>query len=277
MLTGFERDPFGVEIGSLCLALADYPNPNGWNIRPSNVFKSPEFGPACQVARIVLCNPPFEDFDDEEYEEVRATTRHKPAELLGRILDSLHPQGVLGFVLPRSFLDHRGYAPIRRRIVERYGSIDLLSLPGKGWEHADKETVLLIATDPATHTQAIVSFAKVKEKHCAQSSGSMVDFRAEESKSSEDADKSLAVLELKEVWDYLAYARSLARWQRFEKGIEWSLDQEEHRDLLVRSEPRDGHDDRVGIAPQASPFLAFEPAHCLSQLRYRVSTTAQLI
>lgn len=259
MLTGFEWDPFGVEIGSLCLALADYPNANGWDIRHRDVFRSTEFEAACRDARIILCNPPFEDFDDREYEEAGARTKHRPAELLSRILEHLHPKGVLGFVLPQSFLDHRGYASTRRRIAERYHNIELLALPGKGWEHADKETVLLIAKNPVAHAKATVSFGRVKEQSWRDFERShAVDFRAVEEKTPEDADASFRLLELKEVWEYLDYCQRLREVAESHKGVEWTLDQEENRDFLVRSRPVEGHDFRLGIPPQASPFLAFE-------------------
>jgi hypothetical protein len=38
-LAAIERDPFGVEISTLALTLADFPNPNGWNVRHDDVFR----------------------------------------------------------------------------------------------------------------------------------------------------------------------------------------------------------------------------------------------
>ena len=33
MLWGFDTEPFSIEVASLCLSLADFPNGNGWNLK----------------------------------------------------------------------------------------------------------------------------------------------------------------------------------------------------------------------------------------------------
>ncbi len=259
MLTGFERDAFGVEIGRLCLALADYPNPNGWDIKGDNIFNSGEFKESLQVSRIVLCNPPFKDFDDDEFRAVGAKSKHRPAELLARVLESLHPEGVLGFVLPRSFIDSGGYASVRREIAERFSSIELLSLPAKGWDYADKETVLLIATRPGSHAKTIVSFGEVREQSWRDFEWfHTVHFRESEEKSPGEAATSLAVLEFKDVWEHLTSCSKLRDLASVNKGVEWTLNQKENRDLFVRSDPDEASVFQRGIPPRAYPFFAYE-------------------
>ena len=61
-LAGFERDSFALEISRLCLMLADFPFPNGWNLQSADVFASRPFENAVARADVVLCNPPFESF-----------------------------------------------------------------------------------------------------------------------------------------------------------------------------------------------------------------------
>ncbi|WP_165360780.1 N-6 DNA methylase [Candidatus Chloroploca sp. Khr17] len=61
MLRGMELDAFAREVARYSLILADYPNPDGWDIRQADVFSSPYTDTYLQQAKIVLCNPPFSD------------------------------------------------------------------------------------------------------------------------------------------------------------------------------------------------------------------------
>ena len=132
-LAAIEKDPFGVEISRLALTLADFPNPGGWNIAQKDVFEVGILGSYLKETAVVLCNPPFEDFDEEEKQRYQTISPKKPAELLRRVLSDLHPAGVLGFVLPVNFIDGRGYAPIRERLAVRFATIDLTILPDRAF------------------------------------------------------------------------------------------------------------------------------------------------
>ncbi len=102
MLEGYEVDSFALEVGWLCLMLADFPNSNGWRLRPGDVFLSSDFRRSLQDARVIVCNPPYESLSrSEKVRYARLRSDLKPVELLERVLDALHPEGMLGFVLPR--------------------------------------------------------------------------------------------------------------------------------------------------------------------------------
>src|SRR5206468_1385870 len=62
-LSGFDLDPFGLEVARDCLMLADYPNGDHWTLRRENVFApqriSPSYNRRLSEAGVVLCNPPF--------------------------------------------------------------------------------------------------------------------------------------------------------------------------------------------------------------------------
>jgi len=70
-LTAIEVDTFAAEVCRLSLMLADYPNPNGWQIIPEDVFASDILDKQLETSQIVLCNPPFEDFTPQEREHYR--------------------------------------------------------------------------------------------------------------------------------------------------------------------------------------------------------------
>ncbi|MBX9847984.1 MAG: SAM-dependent methyltransferase, partial [Rhodocyclaceae bacterium] len=128
-LAGMEYDPFGVEISTLALTLADFPNPNGWDIRQKDVFEPNAMSELLQRSGVVLCNPPYEALAEKERARYGASDVRKPAELLRRVLTDLHPSGVIGFVLPYIAVDGQSYAGIRKLLAERFGSLELTVLP----------------------------------------------------------------------------------------------------------------------------------------------------
>lgn len=257
MLKGIEKDDFGVEIASLCLALADYPNANGWSIEPDDVFRPGAMLNELTEAKIVLCNPPFEKFTDEERVEYKPKFFYKPADLLSRVLKGLcDPQAVLGFVLPRAFLDGQDYREVRPRLVERFGEIDLVSLPDKGWEGAAPETVLLTAKKPRHGSISVVTHGIVRERNWREFEWSHgVESRDTDTKSVSDARDSLAIPELRAVWEFLSYCPRLEEYAEAHKGVEWNVDLGTHEHLLVSDVPLP--ESRLGVPPR-STFNSFE-------------------
>lgn len=149
MLSGIEIDPFAREVARLSLMLADYPNPNGWRLHLADALDSELFEKELSAARIVLCNPPFEDFNNNERDTYGTLfSIRKPATILHRVLQN--PPNLLGFVLPQTFLKGRGYRQARTLIGQTYSSIDLVALPDKVFRHSDAEAVLLLASKKDT-------------------------------------------------------------------------------------------------------------------------------
>ena len=261
-LMGFERDPFGVEISQLRLTLADYPHKNGWDhVEHGDVFDSASFETALKRARIVVCNPPFRKFSDSEKKGYGATFGLPPAELLKRVLDNLHPDGVLGFVLPRSFIDGKQYKPVRYALATRFGEIETLWLPDKGWDKASPETAIVVATSPSKVPQSTVaiSYSRVREQDWPEFDiHHKIQLPTDElSKSVADATESVGGLVLRPVWEYLDYCPKIGSIAKVSKGIEWTENQKINKDLLVRKDWF-SPDSRLGVPPESLPFYAFE-------------------
>ena len=146
MLSGLENEPFACEVAHDSLRLADYPNSNGWRLIEEDAFSGPALERELARANIVLCNPPFGDFSEQERASIRGVGRpNKAAEALRRVLE--HPPAMLGFVLPRSFTQGALYEPLRKRLAEVYPQTFLLVLPDIAFQHSEAETVLVIAHD----------------------------------------------------------------------------------------------------------------------------------
>src|SRR5437762_14243519 len=70
MLSGMEYDAFASEIALYSLIFTDYPNPNGWRIETANVFSSSKLNYYLSQAKIVVCNPPYENLSKDERQSV---------------------------------------------------------------------------------------------------------------------------------------------------------------------------------------------------------------
>ena len=166
MLSGMEYEALACEVAGYSLILADYPNPNGWRIEKANVFTSPKLDNYLTQANIVLCNPPYEYFPKNErlsYPSLRSV--NKAVEALSRVLEKA-PR-MLGFVLPRTFVDGQMYVEVTKRISNLYNNISFVALPANAFNYSDAETVLLIAHRERT-AQPTWKFALVDRKDYKQ-------------------------------------------------------------------------------------------------------------
>ncbi len=161
MLAGMEVDAFACEVARYSLILADYPNPNGWHIENENFFASSKLPSYLERSQVVLCNPPYEAFVFDDMEKGYSTfSPNRAVEALDRIV-SYKPK-MLGFVLPRSFIDGKMYLHARKQIAELYDSVSLIALPDNAFHYSEAETVLLLAHGQRT-ARPIWSSALVKK------------------------------------------------------------------------------------------------------------------
>lgn len=209
MLCGIERDPFAREIARYSLILADYPNPNGWRVNEEDAFRGATFDTYLHSVNIVLCNPPHEDFaSDERHDLPEGASVNKAAEALRRVL--AHPPRLLGFVLPRSFLDRAAFQQLRQEIATHYRNISVTVLPDKTFKKASQEIALLIA-DNVRNEEHPYSYASVSAKdYAAFFSTDKPSFRKPYSAlTMRDNDVVLWQTPLQSVWEELAHCSQL--------------------------------------------------------------------
>ncbi|HRW60310.1 MAG TPA: N-6 DNA methylase [Defluviicoccus sp.] len=147
-IRGADIDAFACEVATLSLILADYPNANGWKIANEDLFRAEDLSRQVGLAKVVLCNPPWEDFEAEErieYSEMAAKSFSKPMAVLRTVLDA-EPEAI-GFVIPQGFLRQRQYGDLRQAIADRYKRVELTSLPDRVFQRAGFEAAVLIAAD----------------------------------------------------------------------------------------------------------------------------------
>ena len=253
-LAGAEHDPFAVEISTLALTLADFPNPNGWAIARQDVFVPGAMTKTLSRAGVVLCNPPFENFDPQERRIYQPAFSAKPAELLRLVLKELHPRGVIGFVLPFAAVDGRAYKKTRKMLAGRFGSLELVVLPDRAFKEAHSESVLLIGTEPIPHHSCRIAFRRVKDDAAAWKRFERrheVSIDYSRSVGANGAATGIGVPSLPAVWDYLRHHPRLGGVADIHRGLEWHGETA----LFVRSTPAEGY--RLGVAPRTR-FGVFE-------------------
>ncbi len=222
MLRGFEIDPFALEVSRLCLTLADFPNQNGWKLNRADVFQSETFNQILKQARVVICNPPFQDFKKSATHRDHGLVK-KPVAVLEKVLAHLSSDGILGFVLPRQFISGLSYRQIRQALAKRYDEIEIVNLPDRIFSKVDLETCLLLGRKVRTNTtQVSVQFAEVEEndrqQFLQQYSVTRRDFGR---KSIAEVVEALSIPALDEAWKRLQHFPKFASVAEIHRGVEW--------------------------------------------------------
>ncbi len=264
MLSGMELDPFAREVARLSLMLADYPNPDGWRLLDGDVFSSPLFEKEISGAGVMLCNPPFEDFsssDQARYTGLRSV--NKAAETLLRTLQ--RPPSLLGFVLPRTFIDGRRYRDARRELADTYGSLEIVALPDSAFRHSRMETVLLIAHDrsrPFTRLRC----AEVSKRdytnfvRTAQPTWEQADTTGCRDDAVPAGSPVLWLRPLRRVWHAVDGLSELKDVADIRNGIYYGLSLRKESQQLVSKIPRDGfHPGLVSVSDGFEPLVI--PSH----------------
>lgn len=239
LLSGLELDDFAREVARLCLMLADYPNPDGWRLYRGDAWVSPRFGLELGKANIVLCNPPFESFTADErarYKDLSFV--FKPAELLKRVLQI--PPSLLGIVLPRVFLWGRGYKDLRLRLTELYGSLELLELPDRVFQHSEAESVLLLCSgDGEQTTRVTVGRIDQWRPDDFDAMRPSYQIKYDIGRRKRDFAEFRPSWELQGVWEHTSQLARLGDLSAIHRGVEYNIPFAANVDTLVADSPRD--------------------------------------
>lgn len=261
-LSAIERDTFAGEVCRLSLTLADYPNPDGWKILDSDIFGTDVLENTLPKSRIVLCNPPFEDFNKQEREQYGSQIQnvHKPYEILRRVLES--PPAMLGFVLPKSAIIGGRYDELQSRIAGHYTNIEIVALPDRVFAFSDQETMLVLASrlHPAKDANVFTKTYWIREKerqpfletgHLPEAQG-----RATSRLVIQKAHKDIWTSPLWEIWEYLEHSPKLGEAAEVHRGIEWNLSLRESKPILVSPIPKRGFQKGLDKVPgNIEPYL----------------------
>jgi hypothetical protein len=204
-LHGLEIDRTALEIARLSLTLADIPNPNGWDLRQDDMFKGAATSQLASEARILLANPPFEDFDGDDKRKYRdRQSANKAEELLSRTLPHLPPGAVFGLVLPQGFLRSKSGTQLRQHLLKEFELDEVLLLPDKVFAFADVETTVLLGYKAPAILRKPVRYRRVREKELEEfrkAYSTRSDRQTLQGQFLSSSDFSFYLPELYEIWE----------------------------------------------------------------------------
>ncbi len=223
-IRGAEVDAFACEVAALSLILADYPNANGWKIDNEDLFRPAALAQQIGTVRVVLCNPPWEDFETEErvgYPEMAAKSYSKPMAVLRTVLEA-EPDGI-GFVIPQGFLRQQQYSEVRQAIADRYQHVELTSLPDRVFQRAGFEAAVLIAThrrvgNDERQVQLVSTVVSDRDRADFLATGKVT---AERRRSKSVSTGDLWIGELDEVWEVVERLPRLGTMADVYRGLKW--------------------------------------------------------
>ena len=146
-LVGIEKDPFAKEIARLSLTIADVPNPNGWDLIEKDAFEDETLSEVAKKSTILLCNPPFENYSQEENEHYPSLKCHnKAAEVLWRILPHMPDNSVFGVILPQGFLHapKKNIIELRKYLLMNCEIREIMTLPENVFKHAKHKSTVIV-------------------------------------------------------------------------------------------------------------------------------------
>jgi hypothetical protein len=232
-IRGIEIDHFAYEVARMCLTLADFPQPDGWDIRQQDAFEGSTLKQMIRESTIVVGNPPFENLPKT------LPKTPKPKELLRRIMPTMPIGGLLGIVLPKSFLSGDDYKNERKYLLDEFAILNVTELPEGVFSHATVETCVVAARKgrPKQKTKHFIVDRSSRELF---QSKQYVPYRdeVEQDYFAVTQKGNIIVPILRELWDHLNQNPRLNKYVNIHKGVEYKLGLiSEHRDDVVKDRP----------------------------------------
>lgn len=132
---GFDIDPFAVEIARLSLLLHAQPAGNGWNVDARNTLTTSFDG---RSPSLIVSNPPWKYVANEG--------RFQAADdFVNWSVDHLAPGGLLGVLVPQSWLSTGHSRDVRDKLVANCDVFELWRLPEQTFATSSIGTAVLLA------------------------------------------------------------------------------------------------------------------------------------
>jgi len=228
---GVEMDGFAREIARLSLTLADIPSPDGWHLRPGDMYESNVLAEQAAKCRIMLSNPPYEAFreiDKRRYRRSGHEVRHKKAvEMLWRTLPELPPGGIFGVLVPQSVLSGPEARKLREMLLQNFELAEICRFPGKVFEFAEMETAVILGRrsgpsfKPESHRVRLRSVGEHGLSEFKANYSVEEDLWVPQSRFQLDPRLVLTIPALDELWTHLDSNQRLSDVATIGRGIEF--------------------------------------------------------
>ena len=169
-LHGVDLDPFAAQVAGLSLFFMSLPAGDAWNVRSAN-FLTYDASRLPLPPTVLVGNPPFAGSRSTD-----GKRSEKASAFLMRYLDLLGPGGLLGVILPESFLETASCRLARERLRQECDILEIWHLPEGIFPMSQVATIVLLAkkreaTDESTEApirvERVSSIAAEKEAYLA--------------------------------------------------------------------------------------------------------------
>lgn len=217
-LHGTDIDPFALELARLSLTLTDIPNPDGWDLKPEDMFIDGRLADQAKKSTILLANPPFDNFTLQQqrfYRDRKSELRfkNKAAEMIWRTLPQMPDGGIFGIVLPQSFLHSENARSIREILIRDCELREICLFPDKVFSFSGAESTVLLGRRKKATVQNRVTYRRVRERELQSFRSDYVPSTTRavsQSRFSRDRSFSLRLPDLEDVWNAFADNPTLA-------------------------------------------------------------------
>jgi hypothetical protein len=230
-LHGIEIDSFALEIARLSMTLADIPNPDHWDLRNVDMFRSDTLEQLANESMVLLANPPFGNFTRAEKTEhvqqgYAQTYQNKAAEMLYRTLPHLRPGAVFGVVIPQGFLYSKDAATFRAFIAREFEIGEICLFPDKIFTISESESAILLGRKVGQYSKAAgsVRYRRVRGYDIGrfkQSYLATTEQWVSQTQFVTNADANMAIPDLEEIWAWCRYLPRYRTIAKIGKGLEY--------------------------------------------------------
>jgi hypothetical protein len=245
---GIDVDDFALEIARLSLTLADIPNPDGWDLRSTDMYASNVLADEAAKCQVMFSNPPYESFgesDKRQYRKSGHEVRYRKAvEMLSRTLSSLPIGAVFGVVVPQTVLNGPEAREIRETLLRDFELAEICRFPGRVFEFAEMETAVVLGRrhsdgfDSKAHRVRLRSVGEHDLPMFVESYSAQEDLSTSQSRFQLDPRFVLSVPVLDELWIHLDHNLHLSDVAVVGRGIEFKSKRARNGTPVVLSHPR---------------------------------------
>jgi hypothetical protein len=245
---GVEMDDFAREIARLSLTLADIPSPDGWDLKPGDMYASNVLAKEAAKCRVMLSNPPYEAFgeaDKRKYRKSGHEVRYKKAvEMLSRTLPELPVGGVFGVLIPQAVLNGPEARGVREVLLRDFELAEICRFPGKVFEFAEMETAVILGRrhsdgfDPKSHRIRLRSVGEHGLPKFIENYSVEEDLSVPQSRFESDPRLVLTVPALDELWAHLDNNPRVSDVAEIGRGIEFKGKEARNAVPVVLAHPK---------------------------------------
>ena len=152
---GFDKDGLASEIAQLSLLLRSLPFGDNWNIN-SGDFLSIDYGVLPEQISIIVGNPPF-----SEPRSINKKRQEVATWFLEKYLDLLAPNGLMGIILPESFLIKSSCEQARNRLLSECELLEVWQLPSGVIPLSDAPIAVLLLRKNGLSQNSVVRIQRV--------------------------------------------------------------------------------------------------------------------